>query len=454
MTSHYRHRRITNPATGFPATIEPGEIAANTANRQIAVGDAAAGSSGTPLILIAVRAFDQRAQYAIGDFVVQAGQLYRAKVVVAPAAFDASQWDVYSSDAVLKQYIDAADAQIRTDYQNADVTLSSAIEGKVNKLGDTMTGPLSLPGTPPTSLQATTRQYVDAAIAAATGGAGSDASSISSTPAGNLSSTNVQDALNELDAEKAALNGAALQNPTATTAPANDNSSKVANTAWYAGQAGVSAPLMDGVATVGASPRWAHNDHIHPTDTSRAPIDSPTFTGTPSAPTAAVGTNSNQLATCAFVLAQPVTAIANGIVTFVKMAASALATGPEFIANAASKILTANAVWAAAVPVNLTEVGVTATPDFSTGIDFVWTLGGAGRTLANPTNLKLGQKGVIYLKQPAGGNATITTWGGIYKFPNNGVKPTLTANANALDVLTYIVKSATEIECTLVGNFA
>src|SRR6185436_16275397 len=139
--------------------------------------------------------------------------------------------------------------------------------------------------------------------------------------------------------EKAPINGAALQNPTATTPPANDNSSMVANTAWYAGQGGSGSPAMDGVAAAGASLRFARADHVHPTDASRAPLDSPAFIGTPSAPTAPVGTNSDQLATCSFVLAQPITAIANGIVTFVKMASSALATGPEFIANAASKIL-------------------------------------------------------------------------------------------------------------------
>ena len=454
MTSHYRHRRITNPAVAFPASMEPGEMAVNTANRQVAVGDAASGSAGTPLILIAVRAFDDRAQYAVGDFVVQAGQLFRAKAAVMPAtarAFDPSQWDVYSSDAVLKQYTDDAVAQVTSDYQSADAFLQSQIGSRVAKAGDTMTGPLTLPGTNPTSLQATTKQYVDAAIAAATGGAGSDASGIASVPAGNLSATNVQAALNELDAEKAAINGAALQNPTATTPPANDNSTKVANTAWFAGQGGVSAPAMDGVATAGASLRFARNDHVHPTDTSRAPVDSPAFTGTPTAPTAPVGTNDGRLATTAFVLAQPITAIANGIVTFVKMASSALATGPEFISNAANKMLTPNAVWAAAIPKDLTD-SVSVAPDFSLGVDFIWRVGAAGRTLANPLSMKLGQKGVIYLIQPAAGGASITTWGTAYKFPNGGVKPVLTTSNNAIDMLTYIVKSATEIECTFIAN--
>jgi hypothetical protein len=39
-------------------------------------------------------------------------------------------------------------------------------------------------------------------------------------------------------------------------------------------------PSMDGTATIGTSTTVARADHIHPTDTSRAPIASPTFTGT------------------------------------------------------------------------------------------------------------------------------------------------------------------------------
>jgi len=60
-------------------------------------------------------------------------------------------------------------------------------------------------------------------------------------------------------------------------------------------------PLVDGVATSGVSNEFARADHVHPTDTSRAPVESPTFTGIPKAATAEKGTNSTQLATTAFV---------------------------------------------------------------------------------------------------------------------------------------------------------
>ncbi len=61
------------------------------------------------------------------------------------------------------------------------------------------------------------------------------------------------------------------------------------------------SPAMDGVADSGESTDYSRGDHVHPTDTSRAPVASPTFTGVPAAPTAAVGTNTTQIATTAFV---------------------------------------------------------------------------------------------------------------------------------------------------------
>lgn len=60
-------------------------------------------------------------------------------------------------------------------------------------------------------------------------------------------------------------------------------------------------PGMDGTAAVGTETKFARGDHIHPTDTSRAPVASPGLTGTPTAPTATTGTNTTQIATTAFV---------------------------------------------------------------------------------------------------------------------------------------------------------
>jgi hypothetical protein len=125
---------------------------------------------------------------------------------------------------------------------------------------------------------------------------------------------------------------------------------------------------------------------------------------------------------------------------------TAPATALEYISNSApTKMLTPGAVWSAAGVVTLIDAASVA-PNFAAGIDFIWAIGAAGRTLANPTGLKIGQKGVIYLVQPAAGAMTITTWGSFYKFPG-GIKPSLSETANAVDDISYVVKSATEVHC-------
>jgi hypothetical protein len=58
---------------------------------------------------------------------------------------------------------------------------------------------------------------------------------------------------------------------------------------------------MDGVADAGSTGKAADAGHIHPTDTSRAPVDSPIFTTKAQAPTPAPGDNSTNIATTAYV---------------------------------------------------------------------------------------------------------------------------------------------------------
>lgn len=95
---------------------------------------------------------------------------------------------------------------------------------------------------------------------------------------------------------------------TGTTQAVDDSTAKLATDAFVLNQAASATPLIDGAATVGTSTRFARGDHVHPTDTTRAPLASPALTGTPTAPTAAVDTNTTQLATTAMVLAQAASA--------------------------------------------------------------------------------------------------------------------------------------------------
>ena len=96
--------------------------------------------------------------------------------------------------------------------------------------------------------------------------------------------------------------------PTSTTAAASTNTTQIATTAFVLGQASSTTPVVDGTATIGTATTFARADHIHPTDTTRAPLASPTLTGTPSAPTATASTNTTQIATTAFVVGQAGTA--------------------------------------------------------------------------------------------------------------------------------------------------
>jgi len=59
--------------------------------------------------------------------------------------------------------------------------------------------------------------------------------------------------------------------PTTTTATVDTNTTQIASTAFVLAQAGSTTPVVDGTAAVGTSTRWSRQDHVHPTDTSRAP---------------------------------------------------------------------------------------------------------------------------------------------------------------------------------------
>jgi len=123
-------------------------------------------------------------------------------------------------------------------------------------------------------------------------------------------------AISNLLSPKAPLASPALTGtPTAPTAAADTNTTQVATTAFVVGQAGTASPAMDNTATVGTSLKYARQDHARPSDTSRAPLASPTFTGTPAAPTAAVDTNTTQVATTAYVVGQGYAKLASPALT-------------------------------------------------------------------------------------------------------------------------------------------
>jgi hypothetical protein len=89
--------------------------------------------------------------------------------------------------------------------------------------------------------------------------------------------------------------------PTKTSDLTNDSGFITAEDVPDGSAASTTVPLMDGTASTGTETTFARGDHRHPSDTSKADLASPEFTGTPKAPTAAAGTNTTQIATTAFV---------------------------------------------------------------------------------------------------------------------------------------------------------
>lgn len=112
---------------------------------------------------------------------------------------------------------------------------------------------------------------------------------ITATPIGGVGNTySILRA--SIDANLAALNAdlalkATIASPTLTgtpaapTAAANTNTTQIATTAFVIGQCATVTPSMDGTADVGTSTKLARENHVHPTDTTRAPLANPTFTG-------------------------------------------------------------------------------------------------------------------------------------------------------------------------------
>jgi len=95
--------------------------------------------------------------------------------------------------------------------------------------------------------------------------------------------------------------------------------------------------------------------------------------------------------------------------------------------------------------------GATITPDFSLANNYSVTLGG-NRTLGNPTNLTAGASGAIFISQDATGSRTLAF--DTYWSFSGGVAPTLSTAANAIDVLVFTVRTSTDIAATLITNIS
>lgn len=324
--------------------------------------------------------------------------------------------------------------------------------------------------------------------------AGQTAANISFVPSGNLSSTDVQAALQEVDSEKAGLaNPTFTGNVTISTAgtlvfegatandfettltvtdPTSDRTITLPNvdgTVITTGDTGTvtSTMILDGTIVnadisttaeiavskladgaarqllqtnvAGTGVEWASNIDIPGTldVTGVATFDSTaSFSGN-------VTFNGN-------VVFEGSTADANETtLTVVDPTADRTITLPDATTTVAGLAVTQSFSKAQRGSVVALTDGATITPDFAESNNFSVTLGG-NRTLANPSNQTAGQSGTIVVTQDATGSRTLA-FGSNWKFPG-GTAPTLTTTGSSVDVIAYYVESASRITAQVLLN--
>lgn len=247
-------------------------------------------------------------------------------------------------------------------------------------------------------------------------------------------------------------------NPTAPTPAPGDNDTSIATTAFVANAVTAAGgllpsnndPLMDGTADAGVGTAASRDDHVHPSDTTRAPLVSPAFTGVPTAPTATAGTNTTQLATTAFVLA-------NNSVGALQVANNLSDLQNVSTSRANLGLSTAAQFDAACTDGNFAFLGhdqtFTGRQTFNLGISEKYAAIGASnidcslasvfsRTVSGATTLTVsnvspaGNVTSFILELTNGGSATVTWWAGM-KWAG-GVAPTLTTAG--LDILGFYTR--------------
>ena len=171
----------------------------------------------------------------------------------------------------------------------------------------------------------------------------------------------------------------------------------------------------------------------------KADIASPTFTGTPAGPTAAVSTNTTQLATTAFVVAE----IADEVGTTVQAYDADTAktdVAQTYTAGQRAEITT------------LTSSSGSVAIDFSLSNNFKLTLSEAV-TAITVSNATAGQSGSIFIEQPSsGGPYAVGGWVAAFLF-SGAAAPTITQTASKTDRVDYTILSATQIQVVWTGNY-
>lgn len=187
---------------------------------------------------------------------------------------------------------------------------------------------------------------------------------------------------------------------------------------------------------------WA----IYLTDTSAAKINSPAFTGNPTAPTPAPTDNDTSIATTEFVKTALAGISAPDVTKAYVDAANAtqdtaIAGNTASIANKYDKAGGALNGPSAPKVVDLGNRSGAIVLDLASADDFSMTLNAnASNTLGIPTGALRGQSGVVHITQGAGGSFTLA-FDAVWDW-EGGTVPSLSTAAGAVDALVYSIRSA------------
>jgi hypothetical protein len=167
----------------------------------------------------------------------------------------------------------------------------------------------------------------------------------------------------------------------------------------------------------------------------KAALASPTFTGTPAAPTAAQGTNTTQVATTAYVQAE--------------VGQSIQAHDDDTAKTDVAQTYTAGQRGEVTT---LTSSSGSVAIDFSLSNNFKLTLSEAV-TAITVSNATAGQSGSIFIEQPSsGGPHAVGGWVAAFLF-SGAAAPTITQTASKCDRVDYAILSATQIQVVWTGNY-
>jgi len=290
----------SSTAGSRPTGRSPGELYVNFPDNALGVANAA----GTSFDLLAVRFHSTLASYAIGDYVVSGGVLYRATASSVPGAFTPANWSKVMAQADLT----AAYLPLTGGSLTGNLSIAPAAGGAAVNVNPTAA-----------SQQALVNFYGSGAAKWQVGKQTDDSFLIYDTvaPSGVIT---------------IASNGTTVNFSRQILLPANPSAALGAATKQYvdtadALKANLASPVFTGDPTA-PTPATADNDTSIATTAyvkaqGYATLASPVFTGNPTAPTPTAGDNDTSIATTAFVTTALAAAVVVKTRTFSSLTPSA-----------------------------------------------------------------------------------------------------------------------------------